>query len=251
MKIQYCSDLHLEFRENKEYLTHNPLQPVGDILLLAGDVVPFALMKKYAWFFDYVADHFETTYWVPGNHEYYQSDLAERSGAVHEKIRDNVFLVNNVAATHGDVRFVFSTLWSHISPANEWSIQQGLSDFETISYNKQRFTPAHYNEQHQLCLDFIKTELEKKTEKTVVITHHIPTFMHYPEKYRGDVLNEAFAIELFDVIEPCGADYWIYGHHHQHIDEFTIGSTKLINNQLGYVKYGEHKEFNMAASLQL
>lgn len=32
---------------------------------------------------------------------------------------------------------------------------------------------------------------------------------------RSEALNEALEVELSDLIETSGADYWIYGHHHQ------------------------------------
>lgn len=37
MKIQFVSDLHLEFNENRLYLAQHPLTVVGEVLLIAGD----------------------------------------------------------------------------------------------------------------------------------------------------------------------------------------------------------------------
>lgn len=36
MKIQYMSDLHMEFQENSRYLKNNELPVTGDVLVLAG-----------------------------------------------------------------------------------------------------------------------------------------------------------------------------------------------------------------------
>ncbi|HMJ69736.1 MAG TPA: metallophosphoesterase [Cyclobacteriaceae bacterium] len=244
MTIQYCSDLHLEFNENSVYLKINPLQPVGDILLLAGDVVPLGRINEHSWFFDFVSREFETVYWVPGNHEYYGFDISTKTKPINEKIRSNVFLVNNSVVTHGDVRFLFSTLWSNISPLNERDIRQGMADFHLIKYGNSRFTPDHFNQLHQEAKKFLSEELKLKSAKTVVVTHHVPTLMNYPEKYKGTTLNEAFASELFDFIADFGPDYWIYGDHHQSVPAFKIGVTELITNQLGYVRRGEHHQFN-------
>ncbi|MCX6189999.1 MAG: metallophosphoesterase [Bacteroidetes bacterium] len=245
MKIQYCSDLHLEFRENMEFIKLNPLKIEGDILLLAGDIVPFAVMERADAFFDFVSANFKLAYWLPGNHEYYGSDAALKSGIMNEKIRDNIFLVNNLTAYHDELKLIFSTLWSKISTNNQWVVQQSLSDFHVVKFNGKKFTPDQYNQLNNDCISFIKEEISKPHEgKTIVVTHHVPTFLHYPEKYKGDALNEAFAVELYNVIESSNIDSWIYGHHHNNTPEFSIGNTRMLTNQLGYVRFGENRLFN-------
>lgn len=251
-KIQYASDLHLEFPANKEYLKQHPLQPVGDVLVLAGDIVPFAGMDKHQDFFSYVADNFKTTYWLPGNHEYYHFDIAEKSGVVHEAIRSNVFLVNNTSVLYKNVKLIFSTLWSHISAGHQWQIERSMNDFHLIKYKGYRFSAEQYNQLHTESLAFIQNELNtNKEEHTAVFTHHCPTFLNYPEQYKGDVLNEAFAVELHDLIEASEIACWVYGHHHTNTSEFTIGNTKLITNQLGYLQRNEHRLFETNKCIKL
>ncbi|HEY5745599.1 MAG TPA: metallophosphoesterase [Chryseolinea sp.] len=244
MIIQYCSDLHLEFPVNKKYLKANPLKPNGEILLLAGDIVPFAIMEKEQAFFDFVSGNFEQVYWVAGNHEYYRSDILHRTGVVNEKIRGNVSLVNNVSVPYKNVRLVFSTLWSKIDPVREWVIQKAMADFHLIQNGEKKIAPHDYNKLHDACREFLLRELQIETEQpTVVVSHHVPTLFHYPEKYRNSELNSAFAVELYAFIESSAVDYWIYGHNHSAVPDFKINKTMLTTNQLGYVEYGEHYSF--------
>ena len=251
-KLQYASDLHLEFPANKEFLKEHPLQPVGSILVLAGDIVPFAVMDKHKDFFSYVSDHFEMTYWLPGNHEYYRFDIAEKSGVINEQIRSNVFLVNNTSVVHSNAKLIFSTLWSKISPGHQWQIERSLNDFHLIKHNGFRFSAEKYNQLHKESLAFIQSELKVVSEeKIVVFTHHCPTFLSYPEQYKGDVLNEAFAVELYDLVEASGISCWGYGHHHSNTPAFNIGNTKLITNQLGYVQRNEHLNFEINKSIEV
>lgn len=252
MKLQYCSDLHLEFKENKKFIKDNPLKPKGDILLLAGDIVPFAIIDREKDFFDFCSDNFKHTYWIPGNHEYYSSDASFRSGRLNESIRSNITLLNNEVIELEGVKIIFTTLWSHISSKNQWYIQRRLSDFHVIKFDEGNFTPRHYNQMHEDSLDFLSTAMAKKFKgKTIVVSHHVPTFLNYPEQYKGDVVNEAFAIELFDKIERSKIDFWIYGHHHCNIPQFKIGETTLLTNQLGYVVNNEHGAFNPEAIINL
>lgn len=252
LKLQYASDLHLEFPANKEFLKQHPLWPVADVLVLSGDIVPFAVMDKHKDFFSYISDNFETTYWLPGNHEYYHFDIAQKSGVLNEKIRSNVFLVNNTSVVHENVKLIFSTLWSKISTGHEWQIERSMNDFHQIKNKGFRFSAEAYNQLHEDSLAFIQKEFKSvKDEIVAVFTHHCPTFLNYPKQYKGDILNEAFAVELFDLIESSKIDYWAYGHHHNNIPEFSIGNTKLITNQLGYVQQNEHRLFEKNKWIEL
>ena len=252
MKIQYCSDLHLEFPENQTFLRSNPLKPAGDILILAGDIVPFAEMDKHPDFFNYLADHFETTYWLPGNHEYYHSDASERTGTFNEKIRSNVALINNESVKVNNTKLIFSTLWSHISPANEWKIQKNMSDFHVISYQGQRFSAGIFNQLHQESKAFLVSAIQDSADcERIVVTHHVPTMVNYPERYNGSLLNEAFVVELAELIESSGIEYWMYGHTHVNTPDFELGGTHMLTNQLGYVEYNEHQYFDIAKTIAI
>jgi len=245
MMIQYCSDLHLEQPENAKWLRANPLKPSAEVLILAGDIVPFVEIDQYQDFFDYCSDNFKTTYWLPGNHEYFGGDIFGRSGSFRENIRPNVVLLNNQTEQLERHTLIYSTLWSHISPAAEWEVARAVTDFRSIMHEGERFQPLHSNRLHRECRKFIEAAVAEATDFRIVVTHHVPTFMQYPKQFKGSPVNEAFATELFDYIESSAIEAWIYGHHHQNTPEFTIGNTRMLTNQLGYVRRREYYGFRV------
>jgi len=248
MKIQYCSDLHLEFPHNKQFIEMNPLVPVGDILILAGDIVPFQYMDAAKSFFKFCSENFQETYWIAGNHEYYHSDLAGRTSEFIEEIVDKVFLVNNYTVDKEETKVIFSTLWTRISPEKSFSISTGLNDYRLIRDNNSLFSVDRCNELFDENLNYIEKAIEGSTQKNnIVVTHHVPTFQNYPKEYLNSDVNEAFATNLDDFIQSANVNTWIYGHHHRNIPEFEINGTRLLTNQLGYVKYAENKGFKIDA----
>jgi predicted phosphohydrolase len=138
MRLQIASDLHLEFPENRDFIALNLLQIAGDILIVAGDIVPLLHIDRYRDFFDLIADNYKHTYWVPGNHEYYHFDIANKSSVFQESIRSNVTLINNSTIKLKNVHLHFTSLWSNISKKTAPYIQRGLSDFHLIKCEGHR-----------------------------------------------------------------------------------------------------------------
>ena len=257
MKVQYCSDLHLEFPHNAAYIENYPIEPMGDVLVLAGDITSlrcYDSRKTEKDFFKQLSKQFEQVFWICGNHEYYNSwDVAKSEKPFCVQVAKNVQLLNNSSIIYRNVRFVFSTLWSYIDQMQEFYIGRSMSDFDLIRYAGRTLTPAIYtNKLHKPALEFLKTELGQPNDlPTVVITHHLPSLQCVHARHKGSELNAGFASDLDNFILETQPNHWIYGHSHSNMPDFQIGQTQLITNQLGYCNYGENKDFRDVAYFEI
>ena len=179
MKIQYCSDLHMEFHDNMHFMKSLPLEVVGDVLVIAGDVgylvdttIPHLRFWKWA------SENYRQVLMVAGNHEYYNNgDIAAQGESWQKMFLPNVGYYHNKVVRIDNVDFILSTLWSRIPPVDEFAIQNGMNDYAQILYNKRRLIPQNINDEFERNLAFIKQSVsESDAEKIVVVTHHLPTF---------------------------------------------------------------------------
>ncbi|MBR5703085.1 MAG: metallophosphoesterase [Bacteroidales bacterium] len=255
MKIQYASDLHLEFAENKSFIEHGGMEPVGDVLVLAGDVSYLGDRKMWKRpFWDWCAEHFRETFIVPGNHEFYGGFDIGRTMADYELIvRPNVQYLNNRSVVFGETELFFTTLWTKIDQTCLWTVQHGMNDYQYGKLNGKRFCANDVDGLHTQCIDWLSGALAaSKAEHRIVVSHHCPTMRRDFNSCPGGALNSAFQVDLDAFIEGSSVDYWIYGHTHFTGGSGTkIGGTMLLCNQLGYTFYNEHIAFNGKAYIEL
>lgn len=257
MHIQYCSDLHLEMKPNAAFWEEHPLEAVGDVLILAGDITNltyYNIRKLEKDFFRKLSKQFKQVFWICGNHEFYRSwDASQLDKPLSINLYKNVQLLNNVSVAYGGARFLFSTLWSYIGEIEGMYIQQNMSDFDLIRYRGRTLTTGIYtNKLHRPSLDFLTTELQKPTDlPTVVITHHLPSLQCVHPKHQGSALNQGFATHLDALILDTQPHYWVYGHSHANMPVIEIGQTKLMTNQLGYCAYGENSGFGWNKCIEI
>ncbi len=253
MKIQYASDLHLEFNENSKYLIKNPLKVTGEILILAGDIHVFNdddFLSNPFW--DWASKNYKQVIVAFGNHEFYKGyDLSKLEDGFKYKIRDNVYYYYNCVITIDNIDIIVSTLWSYISKDHEYSCVLSVNDFKLIKYGGEVLTAEIFNNEHTKCLNFIKKALNKSKAKTkIIVTHHVPSSSLTAKEFLGSDINDAFTVDLTDFIKKCGAKFWIFGHSHRNIDK-VIGKTSCLCNQIGYVRAKEHNTFSNEKNIDI
>jgi predicted phosphodiesterase len=253
MKIQYASDLHMEFDENLTFLEQHKLDVVGDVLVLAGDTF-YLSNKEYSRhpFWDWASKNYQQVLLVPGNHEYYGfSDIKSFGSSWKWMFRKNVGYYYNKVVHIGDTDFILSTMWSFIETNYMQIIHRGMNDFRRIRYNGHEFNPLDFNEEHKLCAKFIWDSVAKSSAKHIVVaTHHVPSMQAEIEEHRSSPLAEAFIVEMGPQIAKSRIDCWIFGHSHDNVDT-QIGNTRVVSNQLGYVFEHNYDSFNLGKYIEL
>ena len=259
MKFQYMSDLHLEFgmmwAENTEK---------ADVLILAGDIVPFKNFDKCNSFFLEACTNFADVLWVPGNHEYYHYDMADEA-KFKEKLRldegyDNLHLLNKDTWTKGDVTVIGATLWTDLNDDDDidspnhpsYVADNFMNDTRIIKLYEERFKSPQWKALHREHLAFLRKELEaRKNEKTVVVTHHAPTEQSIDkERYGDDMANYCYFTHLDYFLKELEPNVWVHGHTHTTAD-YTVGNTRVLSNQRGYTGYALNPSFAQQAVFEL
>lgn len=253
MIVQYASDLHLVFGQNFHYVMTHGINPVGDCLVLAGDVADVQSLSRYDSFWDWCSENFKQTLFVPGNHDWYGEwnsslELTERTEIF---IRNNVRCCNNVTVRIGETDFVCSTLWSNLTPAAAPVVSVSLLDFRKIYFGDKRLTTEDYVGLHLASLNFLqKAVSDSEAKNIVVVTHHVPTLVAVCQNHKLSPINAGFATELGNWIAETRIDYWIYGHSHVSIDTH-VGETWVVSNQLGYIMFGEGDGYSECKTFEI
>jgi predicted phosphodiesterase len=225
MKIQYISDIHLEFRS-----TIPNIEPLADVLVLAGDIgYPFSAI--YSEFLQHVSQKFKKVFLVAGNHEYYNDtktmeEINEQITSVAQE-HINICFLNDSWELWEGYKFVGSTLWSHIKDP-----QHRINDLTAISSMSVEF----YNELHQVASEFLQDVLKDKDTPIVMITHHLPSFALIDTQFKTShhtPYNQWFASHCDGLFQPP-IQVWIYGHTHV-AKRSVVNGILCVCNPLGYL----------------
>lgn len=180
MRIQYASDLHLEFRENSSFLKHNPLAVAGEVLVLAGDI-GYIGDENYSRhpFWDWASGNYSRVIVVPGNHEFYKMfDIDKLYNGWSLKIRENITCHYNAVIPLGnDIELIATTLWSHILLQDAYETEAAITDFRRMRYGSEPLDWTRFNDEHSRCFRFLEQSVKQSTARHLIVaTHHVPSF---------------------------------------------------------------------------
>ena len=227
MRIQILSDLHLECDEDAGEAFALSLPVQGDVLVLAGDVLPVLDLARTQRALGWFCSHFADVVYVCGNHEFYHSAPSEVAARLKlcAQALPNLHVLNPGVTSIAGVRFIGATLWFPFAEDNALYAPY-MNDFRTID----DFEPWVYQAHAEQAL-FLKQHLRPGD---VVVTHHLPHPRSVAKCYQQSPLNRFFLADgVAPLVKDGGAKLWVHGHTHIACD-YTVGATRVVCNPRGY-----------------
>ena len=224
MKLNIVSDLHMEFHNNLNLLREIPND--CDYLVIAGDLTTGTSDNSFAKCISLLTMRFQGVIYVPGNHDYYHSDFTTINEQLRqlERLYENFYpLINECMEIEG-YKLIGASLWFPDRPDN-YRYSGLLNDF-TYIYN---FKNSVYKANAE-SVKFINRELNNKS---ILITHHLPTIHSISPKYRDRDLNRFYLTDLGSLITFKEPRLVIHGHTHDSFD-YILGKSRVICNPYGY-----------------
>lgn len=251
MRIHYLSDLHLESQD-----WERPL-PRGEVLVVAGDLCHArcfiaAETDRYAVaqrdrairFAETAAKQFEHVILVVGNHDHYDGVFQDTAALLAQHL-PGVTVLDDAAIEIGGIRMFGTTLWADFEGGNAEAMKRaarGCGEFFFVKMRADsaagaplaRFRPTDALAAHRKARAALEAFLAKPTmRKTVVVSHHAPSFNGLNPLHAGNGLDGAFATPLDALIEGSGISVWIHGHTHIR-RRYRIGETTVLANCRGF-----------------
>ena len=181
-----------------------------------------------------LCERFLEVIFVPGNHEYYGTNihtLESKLSKLTKHLDNLVVLQNGEYIEREGTRIIGATLWSDTSSII-YEASEYMNDYKYIRTGPldkpwlRKLTPIDSTNLHKEHLKNIEKAILGHEGPCIVVTHHCPSFKSIPGKYRDSGLNPAFATEV--VLEKW-PDIWIHGHVHMSFDYIHNGCRILCN----------------------
>lgn len=228
--LGYVSDIHLEKNPDMDL----NIKPTTDYLMLCGDIGdPFD--PRYEELLTRSSDNFERVVFVAGNHEFDNIHLAsgkdkkdvldmtlDRLHEMSDK-HDNVEFLHRDITTLNGYNVVGTVLWTH-------RVDKIKAKKRNIRYKYNTEYNRIINHEHKKDVDFLEHCLEIQ-KKTIVLTHHIPTYKMCPEMFMDFPSKNLFYNDLDNFFTP-NIHAWLCGHSH-HIDAKIIDDMYCGINSVG------------------
>lgn len=235
MRVFAVSDVHVDYIENREWLTQlSSVDYRQDILILAGDVTDDLLILEQC--FSELSEKFLKVLFVPGNHELWVSrDNVEDS---IEKFR----LICGIALAHDIVIEPFHIGSLSIVPLLSWydfsfgepstQLLKTWTDFKACRWPDEMQVgqiTAYFTEQN-------KANLQINNRTVISFSHFLPRIdlmpIYIPQVYRY-IYPALGCVTLEQQIRELAPDIHVYGHSHVNRC-VTLDGTKYINNAFAY-----------------